>query len=78
MQTIISAKYGGYTEATKRVLAQLPISAQSYSSSPYLDLTLFSFDDKWVSAMERPKPCGEHPIRYYYFILNSPLIYFLF
>lgn len=64
-QTIISAKFGGKTEAIKRVLALLPISAQSYSCSPYLDLSLFSYDDKWVSAMERPKPCGEHPIRFY-------------
>ncbi|KAK9754346.1 De-etiolated protein 1 Det1 [Popillia japonica] len=64
-QTIVSAKFGGKTEATKRLLAQLPISAQSYSSSPYLDLSLFSYDDKWVSVMERPKPCGEHPIRFY-------------
>ena len=30
-QTIISAKNGGVTEARKRVLAQLPISAQSYT-----------------------------------------------
>lgn len=62
-QTIVSAKFGGKTEATRRLLAQLPISAQSYSSSPYLDLSLFSYDDKWVSVMERPKACGEHPIR---------------
>ncbi|KAH3741544.1 hypothetical protein DPMN_048269 [Dreissena polymorpha] len=62
-QTIINAKFGGNTEAVKRLLAQLPISAQSYSSSPYLDLALFSYDDKWVSVMERPKPCGDHPIR---------------
>jgi len=62
-QTIISARYGGITEATKRLLAQLPICAQSYSSSPYLDLSLFSYDDKWVSMMERPKACGEYPIR---------------
>lgn len=64
-QTIVSARFGGPTEATKRMLAQLPISAQSYSSSPYLDLSLFSYDDKWVSVMERPKACGEHPIRFY-------------
>ncbi|XP_070151710.1 DET1 homolog isoform X2 [Polyergus mexicanus] len=64
-QTIISARYGGITEATKRLLAQLPICAQSYSSSPYLDLSLFCYDDKWVSMMERPKACGEHPIRFY-------------
>ena len=63
-QTIINAKYGGHIEAVKRLLAQLPISAQSYSSSPYLDLSLFSYDDKWVSVMERPKACGDHPIRY--------------
>ena len=62
-QMIISARNGGPTEAVKRLLAQLPISAQSYSSSPYLDLSLFSYDDKWVSVMERPKACGEHPIR---------------
>jgi len=63
--TIINAKYGGQREAVKRLLAQLPISSQSYSSSPYLDLSLFSYDDKWVSVMERPKACGDHPIRFY-------------
>lgn len=64
-QTIINAKFGGQTEATKRLLAQLPISAQSYSSSPYLDLSLFSYEEKWVSVMERPKACCDHPIRFY-------------
>ncbi|XP_072938300.1 DET1 homolog [Epargyreus clarus] len=64
-QTIVRAIYGGRTEATKRILAQLPISAQSYSGSPYLDLGLFSYDDKWVSVMERPKVYGEYPIRFY-------------
>ncbi|XP_057291122.1 DET1 homolog [Hydractinia symbiolongicarpus] len=63
--TIINAKYGGHKEAVKRLLAQLPISSQSYSSSPFLDLSLFSYDDKWVSVMERPKGCGDHPIRFY-------------
>jgi len=64
-QTIISAKNGGPSQARKRVLAQLPISAQSYSPSPFLDLSLFSYDEKWVSVMERPKACGEYPIRFY-------------
>ena len=54
-QTVVSAKNGGLVEARKRVLAQLPISAQSYTGSPYLDLALFSYDEKWVSVMERPK-----------------------
>lgn len=84
-QTIINAKFGGHLEATRRVLAQLPISAQSYSSSPYLDLALYSYDEKWVSVMERPKSYGDHPIRYpkktsitvsplYIFFLNSELL----
>lgn len=62
---IVSARGGGVTEATKRILAQLPISAQSFSNSPYLDLSLFSYDDKWISSMERPKACGELPIRFF-------------
>ncbi|XP_076465440.1 DET1 homolog [Babylonia areolata] len=64
-QTIINAKFGGHLEATRRVLSQLPISAQSYTSSPYVDLSLYSYDDKWVSVLERPKNCGDHPIRFY-------------
>lgn len=70
-QTIVSARYGGVTEATKRLLSQLPICAQSYSSSPYLDLSLFCYDDKWVSMMERPKACAEHPIRYIIFCFSN-------
>nr|CAG4649988.1 EOG090X028J [Sida crystallina] len=73
-QTIVSARFGGQTEATKRLLSQLPISAQSYSNSPYLDLQLFSYDDKWVSLMERPKTSGEHPIRFY--VRDSGLLRF--
>ncbi|XP_055635322.1 DET1 homolog [Toxorhynchites rutilus septentrionalis] len=73
-QTMIGARGGGVQEATKRILAQLPISAQSYSSSPYLDLGLFSYDDKWVSAMERPKACAEFPIRF--FARDSSLLKF--
>ncbi|KAM5291339.1 DET1 homolog isoform 1-T1 [Glossophaga mutica] len=69
--TIVNAKYGGHTEAVRRLLGQLPISAQSYSGSPYLDLSLFSYDDKWVSVMERPKTCGDHPIRSLNFIASA-------
>lgn len=65
-ETIHNAKYGGYGEAIRRVLLQLPISAQSFNPSPYLDMELFSYDDKWVSFYERPRPCSEYPIRYSY------------
>lgn len=64
-RTLMVPKATGPAEATKRLLAQLPISAQSYSVSPYLDLSLWSFDDKWVSSLERPKACGEFPIRFF-------------
>lgn len=50
-------------EANKRILGQLPVSAQSFTSSPYLDTSLYSYDEKWVSPMERPKVVGEYPIR---------------
>lgn len=62
----MAAKYGGKVEATRRILAHLPINAQSYTNTPYLDYSLFSYDDKWISVMERPKQCAEHPIRYVY------------
>lgn len=64
-QTMINARNGGMVEAVKRLLAQLPISAQSFSPSPYLDLSLFSYDDKWISVLERPKACSDHPIRFF-------------
>ncbi|KAK7115345.1 DET1 homolog [Littorina saxatilis] len=73
-QTIVNAKFGGHLEATRRVLSQLPISAQSYTSSPYVDLSLYSYDDKWVSVLERPKNCGDHPIRFY--CRDSGLLHF--
>ena len=63
-QTITNAKMGGPLEAVKRLLGQLPISSQSFSPSPYLDLSLFSYDDKWISSLERPKLSAEQPIRY--------------
>ncbi len=63
--TLIAAKNGGQREAISRMLTQLPISAQSYSPSPYLDLALFTYDKKWVSQLERPKTCGDHPIRFF-------------
>ena len=62
-QTITNAKFGGRKEATRRLLGQLPVSSQCLTSSPYLDLALFRYDDKWVSAVERPKPCGDSPVK---------------
>ncbi|KAL4143152.1 hypothetical protein QTP88_005515 [Uroleucon formosanum] len=63
--TMLNARFGGTMEANKRILGQLPIAAQSFSCSPYLDTSLYSYDEKWVSPMERPKVVGEYPIRFY-------------
>ena len=62
-QTITNARFGGKTEATRRLLGQLPISSQCHSNSPYLDLALFSYDDKWVSSLERPKNVADGPVK---------------
>jgi len=61
--TMLNARFGGTMEETTLNLGQLPIAAQSFSSSPYLDTSLYSYDEKWVSPMERPKVVGEYPIR---------------
>lgn len=55
----------GPTELIKGILLQLPINAQSFNSSPYLDPELFSFDDKWISAYNRPRPCSNLPISFF-------------
>lgn len=51
-------------EMTKCLLSQLPISSQSYTSTPYLDHSLFSYDEKLISNLERPKPIGDQIIRF--------------
>lgn len=60
-----NAKQGSRADEIKRILGQLPICAQSYSSSPYLDYSYFCYDNKWVSALERPKTSGDHAIRFF-------------
>lgn len=57
-------KFNSYSEMTKNMLAQLPISSQSFTTTPYLDHTLFSYDEKLISNLERPKPIGDQIIRF--------------
>lgn len=64
-QTMTSAKYGGPAEATKRLLAQLPVAAQAHAITPYLDVDLYSYDEKYISQLERPKPSSDAPLRFY-------------
>ncbi|KAL9876365.1 uncharacterized protein ACN2A1_013070 isoform 2-T2 [Glossina fuscipes fuscipes] len=51
----ISSIPGGQLEAASRFNSTLPITSQSFSTSPYLDYSLFNYDDRLISAWERPK-----------------------
>lgn len=62
---VANARNGGEMQAVKRILSALPFSPQSWSESPYFDKSLFNYDEKLVSATERPKPCAEFPIKFY-------------
>ncbi|KAF6095092.1 hypothetical protein HJG60_012064 [Phyllostomus discolor] len=52
--SIVNAKYGGCTEAVCRPLGQGPTSVQPYRSSLYLEVSLFSYDDKWCQSWSSP------------------------
>lgn len=54
----------GQTHAIKHALYALPYSCQSYSVSPYFDLTLFNYDDKLVSPTKRMEKCSYPIIRF--------------
>ena len=62
-RTIINARNGGELEAVRRSLLILPFSFQCWSTSPYFDKNIFSYDEKWISPMERPKPCPDCTVR---------------
>ncbi|KAK1273764.1 Light-mediated development protein DET1 [Acorus gramineus] len=48
----------------KKMVASLPFSCQSLSPSPYFDQSLFRFDEKLISAMDRHRQSTEHPIKF--------------
>lgn len=48
--------------AALRFNPSVPVSTQSFSTSPYLNYNEFSYDDRLVSPLERPKACSTEPI----------------
>ncbi|KAM7343157.1 de-etiolated protein 1 abo [Cochliomyia hominivorax] len=56
---------GGIAEAAARFNPTLPISSQSFSTSPYLDYSLFNYDDRFISTLERPRLNSLEPIRFW-------------
>lgn len=48
----------------RRILSHLPTNSQMLSPSPYLDAQLFQYDEKLISAMIRPRPYIEAPLKF--------------
>jgi de-etiolated-1 len=57
------SKLNTRNEMIKCLLSQIPISAQSYTLTPYLDHMLFSYDEKIISNFDRPKAIGDQIVR---------------
>ncbi|KAK0426343.1 hypothetical protein QR680_009657 [Steinernema hermaphroditum] len=63
--SLISSKNGSIAEARKRILYTLPATLPIYPSvTPYLDPTLFSFDEKFPGIIERAKMM-ESPLKFF-------------
>ncbi|CAM6085593.1 unnamed protein product [Calypogeia fissa] len=62
--TCSSSKTGNYLQFVKRTLAWVPFNSQCQSPSAYYDQSLFHYDEKLISAIDRHKPCMEHPIKF--------------
>ncbi|XXG67031.1 hypothetical protein AAC387_Pa06g0467 [Persea americana] len=53
-----------FPQFVKKLMASLPFSCQSQSPSPYFDQSLFRFDEKLISAMDRHGQHNENPIKF--------------
>ena len=48
----------------RRILANVPATAQALCTSPFLDADLFSYDDKLISATLRMRGYTEQPLKF--------------
>lgn len=55
----------------RRVLLNLPVTCTQFSPSPYVDLNLFSYNDKFVSAHDRPKHAADAVVRFGFDLIRS-------
>ena len=62
-QMVVHARHGGHLEAVRRTLLCLPFASQCWSTSPYFDLNMFVYDEKWISPLERPRPSPDHTVK---------------
>ncbi|CAF3924632.1 unnamed protein product [Rotaria sordida] len=59
-----STSTGDY-DSIKRLLMQLPLRTITHTISPYLDLNLYSYDDKIVHIDDMIKTCPNNPVRFF-------------
>ncbi|XP_049364585.1 light-mediated development protein DET1 isoform X3 [Solanum verrucosum] len=57
-------KATNFSQFVKKMMASLPFSCQSQSPSPYFDQSLFRFDEKLISAIDRHRQSTDHPIKF--------------
>ncbi|CAF3131869.1 unnamed protein product [Rotaria socialis] len=55
----------GESDSIKRLLMQLPLRTITHTISPYLDLNLYSYDDKIVHIDDMIKTCPNNPVRFF-------------
>ncbi len=65
VNAMLKARNGGANQAARRILNALPYPPQSASSSPFLDMSVYSFDDATAAAVDRARPCPEHPFQFF-------------
>lgn len=51
-------------QVVRRILANVPATAQALCTSPFLDANLFSYDDKLISATLRMRGYTEQPLKF--------------
>ncbi|EEC69774.1 hypothetical protein OsI_00042 [Oryza sativa Indica Group] len=64
LRTIKNKANSTSQQFVKKMMASLPYTCQSQSPSPYFDLSLFRYDEKLISAIDRHRHCTEHPIKF--------------
>ncbi|KAI8591859.1 De-etiolated protein 1 Det1-domain-containing protein [Geranomyces variabilis] len=64
-RTVEKARNGGYTQAIKQLLSQLPFNNQSFIETPYLNQDIFSYDNRAISNYDRPRRACDFPTRFF-------------
>ncbi|KAI8057604.1 De-etiolated protein 1 Det1-domain-containing protein [Syncephalis plumigaleata] len=63
--TLQNARNGSKLQATKHLLSMLPFSPQTLFESPFMDRSLFTYDEKTLVPQERPAPGHDFPIKFF-------------